>query len=199
MEFDCQKKDTANEDGKVLLRCTKRDWMRQPHDCHGSQVGREHKKKRAEFEALGKTQKDSIRATTEKMLLSDNDDSRRIFERCEMKAKTVVNPIIEWPDRDIWLYYQNECKTHNPLYDMGYYRVGCIGCPMAGKGRWKEFADFPQYRLAYIRAFYRMLDAIHICGHTTKWKTGEDVFNWWMEDQNVEGQMSIEDIPGVMP
>ena len=157
------------------------------------------RKKRAEFEALGKTQKDSIRATTEKMLLSDNDDSRRIFERCEMKAKTVVNPIIEWPDRDIWLYYQNECKTHNPLYDMGYYRVGCIGCPMAGKGRWKEFADFPKYRLAYIRAFYRMLDAIHICGHTTKWKTGEDVFNWWMDDQNIEGQMRLEDIPGVMP
>ena len=38
-----------------------------------------------------------------------------------------------------------------------------------------------------------MLDAIHAAGKPTKWKSGKDVFYWWMEDDNVDGQMSIED------
>ena len=74
---------------------------------------------------------------------------------------------------------------------MGYYRVGCIGCPMASKSREKEFADFPTYRRAYIRAFDKMLDAIRAKGKTTVWKTGEDVFRWWMESKNIDGQYSM--------
>lgn len=76
---------------------------------------------------------------------------------------------------------------------MDYTRVGCIGCPMAGKHRWKEFADFPKYKDAYIRAFNRMLEEIHKSGKPTKWKTGYDVFLWWMEDDNVEGQMQLSE------
>lgn len=30
-------------------------------------------------------------------------------------------------------------------------------------------------------------------GKECKWKTGEEVFLWWMEDENIPGQMSIED------
>lgn len=76
---------------------------------------------------------------------------------------------------------------------MGYYRVGCIGCPMAGKHRYKEFADFPTYQRAYIRAFGKMLEAIHAAGKETRWKNADDVFRWWMEDTNVEGQISMFD------
>nr|DAP73918.1 MAG TPA: hypothetical protein [Caudoviricetes sp.] len=24
------------------------------------------------------------------------------------------------------------------------------------------------------------------------WKAGEDVFRWWMHDENIEGQMSLD-------
>lgn len=126
------------------------------------------------------------------ILLNDNDKKRAITERCEIKSDMILNPILDWPDKEIWDYYWNECKLHNPLYRMGYYRVGCIGCPMAGKGRYKEFADFPKYRIAYIRAFDKMLEAIHATGKPTKCKTGRDVFEWWMEDENIEGQYSMD-------
>lgn len=152
------------------------------------------RKKRESFEVIGKAKKDRINVSDEKMLLSDNDEKRKLFERCQMKAKTVVNPIIDWKDEEIWDFYWNECKTHNLLYyEFGYYRVGCIGCPMAGKIRWKEFSDFPKYKEAYIRAFGRMLDMRTQKGLTHKWKNAEDVFLWWMEDDNIPGQMSIED------
>lgn len=69
---------------------------------------------------------------------------------------------------------------------------------MAGKARWKEFADFPPYEKMYINAFDRMLEKIKAKGKETKWKSGYDVFLWWMEDDNVEGQMSLLDFPEVM-
>lgn len=154
---------------------------------------------RESFETVTSKRKDAIHVSDEKMLLTDNDDRRRLFERCEMKAKTVVNPIIDWSDYEIWDFYRSECKCHNPLYDMGFTRVGCIGCPMAGKGRWMEFREFPEYKDMYISAFDRILEArkekgLEYRNDTYKaWKCGKDVFLWWMEDKNVPGQMSFED------
>lgn len=75
------------------------------------------------------------------VLNNDNDDRRRLFENCRLQAKRVCNPIIDWTDADIWEYIKSEHLTINPLYQCGFSRVGCIGCPMAGtKGRQKEFA-----------------------------------------------------------
>lgn len=157
-----------------------------------------YRKSREPFEVIGHTKKNALSVSDEKMLLSDNDERRMLFEKCELKAKTVVNPIIDWPDKDIWDFYWNECKAHNPMYKMGYLRVGCIGCPVAGKRRWKEFSDFPKYKDAYIRAFEKMIDARKKKGIKTQWETGEEVFLWWMEDDDIPGQMSFEDFPGIM-
>ena len=66
---------------------------------------------------------------------------------------------------------------------------------MAGKKRWTEFRLFPTYRRAYIRSFGKMLDVIHAGGGKTKWKTAEEVFSWWMEEETIEGQMSLFDMP----
>lgn len=145
------------------------------------------RKNRQEIEPKSKKLSEQI------MLLSDNDRKRALTERCELKAEMIVNPILDWEDKDIWEYYWGECKLHNPLYKMGYFRVGCIGCPMASKTRYKEFADFPTYKRAYIRAFGKMLEAIHAEGRNTRWKKAEDVFHWWMEDENIDGQMELGD------
>ena len=157
------------------------------------------RKNREPFEAIGHTQKEGIFISDEKMLITDNDDTRRLFERCQLKAKTVTNPIIDWEDCEIWEYYWNECKSHNPLYEMGYYRVGCIGCPMSGKARYKEFYDFPRYKQMYIKAFDRMLQVREAKGLRTEWKRGEEVFLWWMEDDSVPGQMDFENFPEILP
>lgn len=152
------------------------------------------RKSRETFEVVGHTKKDGILVSDEKMLLSDNDDRRRLFEKCEMKAKTVVNPIIDWTERDIWEFIGQERLEVNELYKCGYGRVGCIGCPMAGRAkRAKEFTDFPKYKTAYINAFERMLAARRNKGLDTKWKTGEEVFHWWVEDKEIFGQMSIKE------
>lgn len=154
---------------------------------------------REAYEVIGDKKENGIYVSDEKMLLSDNGDTRRLFEKCQLKAKTAVNPIIDWKDHDIWEFINQGHICTNPLYQCGYNRVGCIGCPMAGKNRWKEFADFPKVKNAYIHSFGRMLEARKAKGKPTKWKTGYDVFLWWMEDDNIEGQMNFEDFSEVMP
>lgn len=107
--------------------------------------------------------------------------------------KMIVNPIIDWKHSDIWQFITSEKIEVCELYYCGYDRVGCIGCPMAGKKRYKEFADFPKYKNAYIRAFGRMLEELDKRGKEHKWKTAEEVYRWWMEDENIEGQITMEE------
>ena len=154
------------------------------------------RKTRGEFEKIG-DKKIEAENFSEVMLMNDNDARRRMTELCIMKHKMVVNPIIDWTDSDIWNYLLSEHIQYNQLYDLGYKRVGCIGCPLATrKRRLKEFSDFPEYKNLYLHAFERMLQERRRRGKETKWKTGEEVFLRWMEDQNIPGQMSITDYLG---
>ncbi len=135
------------------------------------------------------------------VLNNDNDDRRRLFENCRLQAKRVCNTIIEWTDADVWDYIGSEHLPLNPLYQCGFSRVGCIGCPMAGtKGRQKEFARYPKYQYNYILAFDRMLKERERRGKMQgSWNmgtTGEDVFHWWMEDGVLPGQIDMEDLMG---
>ena len=128
------------------------------------------------------------------MLTNDNDDCRRLFETCKLKAKRVCNPIIDWTGGDVWDYIGAEHIPVNPLYGCGFSRVGCIGCPMAGTaGRQREFARYPKYEGMYVRAFDRMIKERKRRGLATDWERGIDCFHWWMEDGVLPGQMEFED------
>lgn len=129
------------------------------------------------------------------ILMGDNDEKRQLFETCNLKGKMTVNPIVDWSDDDVWDYTHSEHLPINPLYCEGQKRVGCIGCPMAGRGgRQREFMRWPAYDKMYISAFERMLNVRKSKGLPCDWQTGMDVFRWWMEDDNVSGQLSMDDL-----
>lgn len=110
----------------------------------------------------------------------DNDENRRAVEHCYRTTSTIINPIIDWTESDVWefLNYYN-CKS-NPLYYNGRCRVGCIGCPMAGyKGQLNEFKKYPKYFWNYVRAFDRMIKAYET---PPTWRDGFDVMRWWIKD-----------------
>lgn len=133
------------------------------------------------------------------ILNNDNDDRRRLMERCQLKAKTITNPIVDWEDSDIWEYIESEHIEINPLYKCGFDRVGCIGCPMAGKKRQREFSFFPKYKMAYLKAFERMIEerVKDGLGVSESWSTPEKVFSWWMEEKEMDTQqISLKDVYG---
>ncbi len=127
----------------------------------------------------------------------------RLFETCTLKAKRTCNPIIDWTDREIWDYIQAEHIPVNPLYKCGFSRVGCVSCPMAGTaGRQREFARYPTYQAAYIRAFDRMIEERirrrKVDGSWRVGTTGLDVFHWWMEDGVLPGQIDLYEFAELM-
>ncbi len=128
------------------------------------------------YETLGKSKASKI------ILNNDNDDTRRLFENCQLKAKRVCNPIVDWKDRDVWGYLNAEGLSANPLYQCGFDRVGCIGCPMGGRKRYSEFRRYPKYKEMYIRAFDRIVLARNAAGkdNRSNWTSGYAMFQWWM-------------------
>ena len=125
------------------------------------------------------------------MLNNDNEESRKMVEQCYKLSKTVINPIIDWADDDVWEFIHEYDVPYCKLYDEGYKRLGCIGCPMASHdARVREFEKYPKYKRAYIRAFQRMLDA-YSEERLTDWETGEDVFKWWLRDP--KGRFNADD------
>ena len=149
------------------------------------------KQTRGIAEVLGKSKK------TNYILLNDNEQERMMFENCTKKGKRIVNPIIDWEDEDVWEYIHTRNIEYCKLYDEGFKRLGCIGCPMAGKdGMLHQFERWPKFKQAYIRAFQRMLDTRKTKGLENNWETPEDVFNWWVYGQNrkdkeIEGQIDL--------
>ena len=146
------------------------------------------KNRRGIYEKLAAKRENKI------ILNNDNDDKRMLFENCRLKAKRVVNPIIDWKDEDVWQFLEDAKKPVNPLYAEGWCRVGCVGCPMAGKkGREAEFIRWPKYKNLYIKAFANMLEERKrrdkLDGSWRMGATGRDVFNWWMEYDILPGQI----------
>lgn len=65
------------------------------------------------------------------ILVNDNDESRRMVEQCFRRHTTTVNPIIDWKDSDVWEFIHAESIPYCELYNEGFTRLGCIGCPLA--------------------------------------------------------------------
>lgn len=67
--------------------------------------------------------------------------SRSKYERESESSKilkqTVVSPIIDWIDYDVWLYILTTKIDFNEAYRLGWSRVGCWCCP--NNGAWSEF------------------------------------------------------------
>lgn len=146
------------------------------------------KNNRGIYEKIGATKDKRI------ILANDNDEKRTLFENCRLKAKRVVNPIVDWADEDVYSFLEDAKFPMNPLYAEGRCRVGCIGCPLAGKKqREADFVRWPKYKQLYLTAFERMLEERKRRGKESSWATAEDVFRWWMEYDVLPGQISTED------
>ena len=117
------------------------------------------------------------------MLNYDSDNARRFVENCIRTKKMIVNPIIEWTDEDVWEFLNSNGIPHCSLYDEGFTRLGCIGCPMGGGRKQRnEFERWPAYEKLYRKAFERMLAVRKENGLPCEWQDADDVMKWWMQE-----------------
>lgn len=98
-----------------------------------------------------------------------------------------LNPIIDWTEWDVWEFINSNGVRYCSLYDEGFKRLGCIGCPLGGaKSQCREFDRWAKYRENYIKAFERLIDVRKENGMDTEWETGEEVLRWWLQQEGEE-------------
>ena len=107
------------------------------------------------------------------------------------KGKIILRVIIDWSDEDIWEFHRMYNLPHCVLYDRGFKRIGCVGCPLSSNQE-KELELYPKYKEAYIRAFDRMIANRKAKGKECKWQNGEEVMKWWIGEvkntKQIDGQ-----------
>ncbi|MBK6900110.1 MAG: phosphoadenosine phosphosulfate reductase family protein [bacterium] len=107
----------------------------------------------------------------------------------------VICPIIYWTEDDVWKFIRDNGMEYCSLYDEGFKRLGCVGCPLGGpKNQAREFARWPRYEALWKKGFQK---------HWDKWKgvprrdgqprwiekfeTVDDLWNWWVSGGEDDG------------
>lgn len=97
-----------------------------------------------------------------------------------------LNPIAEWPDHWIWDYSKEAHLEQCSLYNEGFDRLGCIGCPMGGEcQRRRQFERWPGFRNAWLRAFRACIDGRKESGLPTPFTDPEEWMEWWLSDKTM--------------
>lgn len=83
-----------------------------------------------------------------------NADEEQTLGCIHGKESLLISPIIYWTERDVWEFLNNVVKVlHCSLYDEGWHRIGCIGCPMSSyKQKMLENERYPHVKRNWIKA-----------------------------------------------
>lgn len=112
---------------------------------------------------------------------SPSRNQRRMAEPCmSSRRRSFLHPLIDWTANDVWAFIRRENLPYCDLYDQGFDRVGCILCPMATNPQ-QQIERWPRFAAAYIRTFDRLLEIRDQHGKSTQFKSGEEMFTWWVQ------------------
>ena len=82
-----------------------------------------------------------------------NADGERTLGCIRGQESLLISPIIEWTDDDVWNFLNTIGVAHCELYDKGWHRIGCIGCPMStAKQKIVENKRWPHVKRNWIKA-----------------------------------------------
>ncbi len=113
---------------------------------------------------------------------------RQEVEGNTLKPGSFVHPILHWTAEDVWQYIRQSRLPYCHLYDEGYDRLGCLFCPMSRKRRQMDAERFPRWVNTFQRMFDKLLEVRKERGLKTTWKTGKEVWDWWLEVPKSAGE-----------
>lgn len=82
-----------------------------------------------------------------------NADKEQTLGCIHGKESLLISPIIYWTEQDVWEFLNDVVKVpHCSLYDEGWHRIGCIGCPMSShKQKMIENERYPHVKRNWIK------------------------------------------------
>ncbi len=111
---------------------------------------------------------------------STKRSKRKLIENClKYKAKSYLNPIIDWKTEDIWEFIKLRKLKYCSLYDKGFERIGCIMCPETKRGMLQDKKYFPKYYNKYLRTFDKIIRHRKSLGKNS-FNSAEEMMHWWI-------------------
>lgn len=112
---------------------------------------------------------------------------RNMFETSYSdKSKKLFHLILEWKSSVVWYYIKTLNLPYCSLYDEGWSRIGCIGCPMATKRELKlQFERYPLFRRAYVNSLQKNIDSRKSRGKNVYIKTAEEMLDWYISKKSI--------------
>lgn len=105
----------------------------------------------------------------------------------------VVAPIISWSSDEVWAFIRDRGLPYCELYDEGFHRLGCVGCPMSRQERVAAFARWPRIERLWKKAFHRIWKARS--GRLTRrglpwfgdvyFADWREMWEWWLSDSSL--------------
>lgn len=95
----------------------------------------------------------------------------------------------------MWQFIHSRNLPYCSLYDEGFKRLGCIGCPLAGSaGLQREFERWPRYEAMWKRAVFRFYDKWHGVPNRQgepryfeDFGSAQGLWDWWRSGKASEG------------
>ena len=118
----------------------------------------------------------------------------------------VLCPLVYWTTKDIWDFIKANNMPYCCLYDEGFRRLGCIGCPLGGyKNQAKEFKRWPRYEALWKKGFEAYWDkykGVPRRDGKPRWiermGTVDDLWQWWISGKRYEAEEKKEKEEGVV-
>jgi phosphoadenosine phosphosulfate reductase len=124
---------------------------------------------------------------------AESQRRRKSWKEISISARgTYVLPILNWSNEQVWQFIRRLELPYCSLYDEGFKRLGCVGCPMAGtKGQKKEFSRWPHMERRWKQLFYDQwekrsgkLDSKgNVYFGDRYFENWEMMWNWWLNDE----------------
>ncbi len=115
---------------------------------------------------------------------ADESNTRRNYKCLQDNPRLgmLVLPIVRWSEIDVWQYISERHLLVNPLYSMGFRRIGCILCPFCSKDEVKlSLAIFPKTVLGWRRACDHFFEDRIVRGKPlNRFKSSEELWQWWI-------------------
>ena len=123
--------------------------------------------------ARRKSKKDGVNIT--------NADQEQTLGCISGKESILISPIIHWTEKDVWEFLNKVMEVpHCSLYDEGWHRLGCIGCPMSSaKQKQIENLRYPHVKRNWIKAIKAIRNGggiqkrIYLVEHQSRLETSE--------------------------
>lgn len=119
-----------------------------------------------------------------------NADQEQTLGCISGKESLLISPIIHWTEQDVWEFLNKVMEVpHCSLYDEGWRRLGCIGCPMSSaKQKQIENVRYPHVKMNWIKAIKAIRGGSKFLPGYIWWNIKAD----WMPIRNVRGLLRTQ-------